>query len=363
VVDEERQPDRRHISRRDFVKGTSQAAVMTLGLGALGQQSSVFRTGRPRVVRAHDRAATSWDYRSDYYFDFIDQAVVDRMFQKALQALMGVSSTLKACHLLLPTYRSGDRIAIKINVNNHADQSNQIDATAPVLNAVLRSLIDQMGVPAVDVYVYDVSRTIPWFRIRNRVPWNVTYVQSGDSLAQMDHNAPIHFRNIPTQYCPYVLSQADHLIDLCLFKDHQYVLATMGMKNHFGTTRPSPANLHSPIHPNISDLNATPHIRHKTRLIVGDALFAIYTGGPYGQPQQWTTFPGGPTPNSIFLGLDPVATESVMIDYLIAEQVYRGIPLLSHDYLHDAMSTYGLGWHEHRDATGQYRIIDYVELG
>ena len=359
----ERQPDCRHISRRDFVKGTSQAAAgVTLGVSALGQQGSVTRTSKPRVVRAYDRAATSWDYQSNYYFDFIDQAVVDAMFLRALQTLVGGTSMIKACRALAPTYQPGDKIAIKINLNNNADQSNQIDATAPVLNAVLLALITYKGVPAGDVYVYDVSRAIPWFRIRNRVPWNVNYVQSGDSLAQADPNAPIQFRYNATQYCPYVLSQADHLIDLCLFKDHLYVLATMGMKNHFGTTRPGPSYLHSPINPNISDLNATPHIRYKTRLIVGDALFGVYTGGPYGPPQQWATFPGGPTPNSIFLGFDPVATESVMIDYLIAEQVYRGIPLLSHDYLHDAMNTHRLGWHEHRDANGHYQVIDYVEV-
>ena len=30
--------------------------------------------------------------------------------------------------------------------------------------------------------------------------------------------------------------------------------------------------------------------------------------------------------------------------------------------LHDAMNHNGLGWHEHRNANGRYRGIDYVEL-
>ncbi len=375
MANQKRHPHRWRISRRDFVRGTSQAtAGVVLGLHAYGQQVSVapvaareaatpsLRDGRPRVVRAYDGEATSWNYQSNYYFDYIDQTAVDQMFLQALEALTGASSVLQACQVLIPTYQAGDKIAIKINLNNTANQSNEIDATAPVLNALLLALITHKGVPAEDIYVYDVSRPIPTFRIRSRVPWNVNYVQSGDGLAQLDPSAPIHFRYIPTQYCPYVLSLADHLIDLCLFKDHLFVLATMGMKNHFGTTRPSPSNLHSPIDPNISDLNATPHIRSKTRLVVGDALFGVYTGGPYGEPQQWATFPGGPTPNSIFLGFDPVATESVMIDYLIAEQVHRGVPRLSHKYLHDAMVNHSLGWHEHRGANGNYQVIDYVQL-
>jgi hypothetical protein len=363
VADTEQQPDHGQISRREFVQGTSQvAAGVALGLTASGQQGPVVGASRPRVVRAFDKTATSWDYVSNYYFDFIDQAVVDRMFLKSLLVLTGEATVRAACHQAFPTYQPGDKIAIKINLNNTANQSNDIDATAPVLNAVLLALTVHLGMPPGDIYVYDVSRAIPAFRIRNRVPWSVNYVQSGDSLAQANPAAPIQFRNIATQYCPFVLTQAAHLIDLCRFKNHLYVLGTMAMKNHFGTTRPGPSYLHTPISPNLSDLNATPHIRYKTRLIVGDALFGIYSGGPYGRPQRWATFPGGPTPNSIFVGFDPVATESVMTDYLIAEQVYRGVPLLSHDYLHDAMTTHGLGYHEHRAANGSYAVIDYRQI-
>lgn len=363
MADEKKRPDCRHLSRRGFVKGTSQAAAgVALGLSAFGRQLPLSERPIPRVVRAYDRNATSWNYQASYYFDFIDQAAVDQMFISGLQALTGARSPREACQRLMPTYQAGDKIAIKINLNNNANQSNEIDATAPVLNAVLLALIVVNGVPEADIYIYDVSRAIPTYRIRNRVPWNVSYVEAGDALAQADPNAPIQFRGIGTQYCPFVLTQAAHLIDLPLFKDHLFVLATMGMKNHFGTTRPGPSYLHSPIHQNLSDLNATPHIRDKTRLIVGDALFGVYTGGPYGVPQQWATFPGGPNPNSLFLGIDPVATESVMIDYLIAEELHHGITPKSHEYLHDAMDYNGLGVHEHRDANGRYHQIEYVEL-
>ena len=363
MADDKREREGRHLSRRDFVKGTSRAAAgVALGVSALGQKTHIDPQRTPRVVRVYDQNASNWDWQSNYYFDFIDQAAVNQMFFQGLQSLTGASSARIACERLIPSYQPGDKIAIKINLNNNSNQSNEIDATAPVLNAVLLALISGLGVPAGDIYVYDVSRVIPTFRIRSRVPYAVNYVQSGDALAQSDTNAPISFRGIGTQYCPKVLTQADHLIDLPLFKDHVFVLATMGFKNHFGTTRPGPAYLHTPIHQNLSDLNATPHIRDKTRLVIADALFGVYTGGPYGVPQQWATFPGGPNPNSLFLGIDPVATESVMIDYLIAEELHHGITPKSHEYLHDAMDYNGLGVHEHRDANGRYHQIEYVEL-
>jgi hypothetical protein len=348
----------RHISRREFVKRTSKAAFgVALGMRALEESSVVppkIPRQNPRVVRTCDANATWWDYQSDYYFDFVDQSAVNRMLFQGVRALMDMGSDRKAWGKLFPGDRRDAKFAIKVNCNNYSNQTNEIDATAPSINAVLLGLIEVIGVPPENIYIYDCSRPIPAWRIRDRVLWNVNYVQSGDSLAQADNNAPIEFRGIGNQYCPYVLTQANHLIDLHLFKDHLYTLATMGFKNHFGTSRPGPQYLHVPINTNLSDLNATPQIRYKTRLIVGDALWGIYDGGPYGWPQRWSTFPGGPTPNSIFVGRDPVAIESVMIDYLIAEQEYHGIPLLSHEYLQDAM--------EHRDEDGNYQLIDYVQI-
>jgi hypothetical protein len=364
MEDRERKSACRNISRREFVKKTSKAAVgMALGLSALEKLNVPGHLrDNPRVVRAYNPDATWWDYESDYYFDFVDQEAVDRMFLDGVQVLMDTGSDFQAWSRLFPGNRRESKIAIKINCNNQSDRSNEIDATAPVINAVLLGLCETIGVLPENIYVYDCSRPVFQWRIRDRVLWEVNYVQIGDELSHTDYSAPIEFRRSITHYCPYVLTQSDYLVNLCLFKDHARVLSTMGFKNHFGTVRPDPLYLHRPIQFNLGDLNATPHIREKTRLTVGDTLWAIYDGGPSGWPQQWETFPGGPTPNSIFLGQDPVATESVMIDYLIAEQEYRGIQVINHNYLHDAMEYHGLGVHEHRNEHGEYQLIDYVQI-
>nr|NIM99636.1 DUF362 domain-containing protein [candidate division Zixibacteria bacterium] len=259
-------------------------------------------------------------------------------------------------------YNPGDKWAVKINCNNYADDSNEIDASAPVLIAVLRLLIEYLDVPPSDIYVYDASRPIPYFRIRDRIPYDINYVENGDALAKTDPMSPVTFREAFTQHLPYVVSKSQHLVNIPLFKDHMLVLSTLAFKNHFGTIRPGPSFLRNSIHYNLSDLNANTQIRGRTRLIVGDALFGIWDGGPSGWPMEWETFPGGPTPNSVFIGFDPVAHESVMVDYLTAEQVYNGVVPLPHYYLHDAMRYHRLGVHEHRDESGNYRYIDYREL-
>lgn len=354
-------PGKDGISRRDFIKKSALFGTgLVVGIDPRAERSTVGHRellDRPRIVRAHSPNATDWDYSSNYYFDFVDQDVVNDMLLQGALAL-----TRGDLGVIGHNYQPGQTWAIKINCNNYADASNEIDATAPAIIAVCNLLINEIGVEASDIVVYDTSRPIPAFRIRNRIPYDINYVESGDADAEADPMAPIIFRNISTQYLPLVVSRSQHLIDLCLFKDHLFCLSTMAFKNHFGTSRPGPQYLHSPIHENLSDLNANTQIKTKTRLIVGDALFGVWDGGPGGWPMQWDTFPGGPTPNSIFLGLDTVAHESVMIDYLIAEQEYHGVPLLSHAFLHDAMEYHGLGVHEHRKEDGHYNFIDYVEL-
>ena len=53
--------------------------------------------------------------------------------------------------------------------------------------------------------------------------------------------------------------------------------------------------------PQIAQLNASPHIKEKTRLIVCDALLGIHSGGPGGSP-QWAE-------KRLIVSTDPVAAD------------------------------------------------------
>jgi hypothetical protein len=353
------------LNRRDFIKTGAAAAAgaaVAQPFSGLKLRAAAGRDGgRPKVVRVYDDRATFWDYSSTYYFDHVNQGVVDDMLEVGVKCLTNTFTVAEAWGAIMAAYQPGDKVAVKINLNNYAGMSNEMDAIAPSINALCHGLVDIKGIPAADIRVYDCSRPIHQQRVKDRVTYGVTYVESGDALAQADYDAPVTFRNISTQYIPLVVSQSQHLINLPLFKDHFYVLATMCFKNHLGTSKPGPSSLHPSIHTNLSDFYVNPHIRDKTRLVLGDALFGLYDGGPYGEPMPWDTFPNGPTPNSLFLSFDPVAHESVMIDYLLAEQAYHGVSETSHQYLHEAMDYHGLGVHEHRDAQGNYTNIWYIE--
>jgi hypothetical protein len=171
-------------------------------------------------------------------------------------------------------------------------------------------------------------------------------------------------------YMPKVLTNAHHLINLPVFKAHQFIVHSNALKNHFGTVRYSnhlqyPVLLHgNDIQSHIVDINAHPIIAGRTRLVIADALFGagLFTReGNDRIPMPWQTFPGGATPNSLFFSQDPVAIESVVSDYIIAEQRRAGIAPFAETYLKDAAER-GLGTYERRDSEGNYSSIVYSQI-
>ena len=66
-------------------------------------------------------------------------------------------------------YQPGEKIAIKINMNNgyfepYDSEINDIDANPYVVKGLLRQLIDIVGVAQDDIYVFDASRKLmDWF--------------------------------------------------------------------------------------------------------------------------------------------------------------------------------------------------------
>ncbi|MBE0585854.1 MAG: DUF362 domain-containing protein [Desulfofustis sp.] len=138
---------------------------------------------------------------------------------------------------------------------------------------------------------------------------------------------------------------ADHIINVCLLKNHGCGV-TGAMKNHFGAIPPPfPKFLHDGLGSKsyIGDLCNTPTIREKVRLNICEAVFGNWHNNVW-CPRPWLTFPGG-TPNSILLGTDPVAFDSVLLQHITDEIEARGtdveewvwLAIKDHLFLHYAM--------------------------
>ena len=83
-----------------------------------------------RVIHVHSPNATSWDFSSGWYGDYVDQAIANDMVDQGVMALTNATTVANAWRAVLPAYVVGQKIAIKINLNNATtnDSDNVIDA-------------------------------------------------------------------------------------------------------------------------------------------------------------------------------------------------------------------------------------------
>ena len=295
-------------------------------------------------------------------------------------------------------YVSGDKIAIKINQvppwSDYGWNGSYSIASPHVVYAVVKQLIDS-GVPANDIVVYDASRNVVDMMYNKINPLGVRcgdrYGTSGRVLAVHDSSAPISFSNDPVTdplyvdplvtpyngpyYPPTFVTEAKYFINLSDMKGHSLTGVTLCGKNLFGSIynpqtiiaqsgtkgwSPGVPGLHKfiktmsistlgggsiPIERVYGEYNAFvdlmgfEHFGGKTVLYISTAL---YVGKNFNEtPNKWDTL-GSDWPSSIFMSQDPVAIDSVGVDFLRNEptlllggglHVVRGD---SDNYLHEA---------------------------
>ena len=328
-----------------------------------------------------------------------NQEVIETMFSDGITSLAGTSCESTAWDLLFKDYNKnhgkgdvgytpGEKIAIKINLNNcwnpisyiddYKREDNERDAHPDVVKALLNKLVYVVGVEEQDITVYDASRPMPdWFfdPVHAAFP-NVHYVDAmagapGRELATPSDTL-FYFSDGTIRTLPTCVVDSEYLINMPLLKQHPINHGvTLSGKNLFGTFIEPVVDLH-PYHESgqivgnpapQTDLFASEELGGKTLLYIGDGLYAtlhdhrtIFWFHMYPFNDDWT--------NSLFFSQDPVAIDSVMYDFLHTE---GPIPIEgSQNYLHQAAEpapeTYdpendgvflneSLGVHEHWDTT------------
>jgi len=384
------------LTRRDFIKKAAFAgAGLAVGGGLLTRldtqaQESVkiylplilkAPTPSNRVVHVHDSNATYWDFGSNYYGNYVRQDVVNNMVDQGVMALKGAGSVAQAWDTLFKAvntdgYQSGQKIAIKVNLNNAFqcnDSDNAIDALIHPVNAIVRGL-KQIGVAERDICVYEAVRQIPDRFVAGCLYPNVQFFSgcrqppgssSNDPDALVTFNPPSGPAPSPLRI-PDVLINAAYLINMPIMKTHDSAGVSLSFKNHFGTIS-NPGSLHDYIFPGWSrfstgyspliEIYQNPHVGTKTILTIGDGLFGAWAGYT-SPPSRWTTF-GNAAPNSLFFATDPVAIDCVMYDFLAAETTIKA----NADSYLSVAANIGLGVFEHGAPWGSgYSTIDYVKI-
>jgi hypothetical protein len=340
--------------------------------------------GGHKVVHVHAASATSWDFSTGWYGNYVNQNVVNNMVDEGVKQLTGQSSVATAWGTIISGYSSGKAIAIKVNFNNSQcdDTDNLIDALVQPVNGVIKGL-KTIGVQEQDIWIYDAIRSISTrFKSGCLYPQVHFFDPGCGESATFSSNQPdaqITFGDsrLTARKVTDVIVNATYLINMPIIKDHGISGVTLGFKNHFGSInqimRSGEDDLHYYIAPDDSshyrstynpllDIYQNPNIRNKTRLIIGDGLYGAFGGTTNNTPPtRWQTF-GNHASNSLFFALDAVAIDCVMLDILDAEPGYHPQRPEAEDYLRLA-SQAGIGIFERGNPwSSGYSQINYQKF-
>ncbi len=343
-----------------------------------------------RVSWVHDRSATKWDGSSNYWYSDsnTDQTVVNRMFDNVVCSVANQNNVSSAWDALFKYfnnnngngnkgYTPGEKIAIKVNLNNKYS-GNMIDASPHMVYAVLNHLVNVVGVKQSDITVFDSSRTnIEPIRSRCRGSFpNVIYNDTSLRENSITYSKSITSSNSRKLGTPAV--NAKYLINMAILKRHGMpkdnwiesngnTAITLCGKNLVGTTGDI-KSLHNDLrdwndsgasYNPIVDLMGSKNLGGKTVLYIVDGL---YSGNLWNsKPQKWSGAPfNNHWPSSIFVSQDPVAIDSVGLDFMrsqwtlmknadnyLHEAAQIDAPPSGTTYKPDGVKLKSLGVHEH----------------
>ncbi|MCP4655620.1 MAG: DUF362 domain-containing protein [bacterium] len=343
-----------------------------------------------RVVWVHDPAATDWEGpgRGHWWESrHTNQRAVARMMGRAIVALTGEPTSATAWDRLFRHfndthgrgdrgYQPGEKIVVKVNlvgaifhpnwggVNPDTyDLVNKVDYmnTSPqMIIALLRQLVKVVGVDQADIVVGDPLSYFPnqYYDLCHKEFPNVRYLDYAGRFGRTRverSSVPLYWSNHPQgieqDYLPRTFAEADYLINMANLKSHDGLAGvTLCAKNHYGSLIRWPAeggyyDLHADLPINVPgmghyrplvDLLGHAHLGGKTLLYLIDGLYAGRHAAD-DWPIRWSSSPfHGDWTSSLFASQDPVAIDSVGLDFLRTE--WDDAPHWSgtEDYLHEA---------------------------
>lgn len=360
-----------------------------LVLGEAHAVNAPIGTGRGihpgRVVWVHDPGATNWEGPGNERWwegDHTDQAAVDRMLSRALCALTGERGDGAAWDKLFrhhnkergkgdAPYKPGEKIVIKVNFvgliwrEGGVDETtyklkewreNYMNTSPQAIIALMRQLT-AAGVAEADLTLCDCLAYLAdeYYAILSAAFPKARYVdhtgRDGRTAAK-DSTEPLYWSCRPEgrrqDYVPTCFAEAEYVINLANLKAHTAAGVTLCAKNHCGSFVRWPVQEgYFDMHPSafaagegkyrmLVDLMGHAHLGGKTVLCLLDGL---YSGKhPIDRaPSKWRSAPfDGDWTSSLFASQDPVAIDSVGLDFLRAE--WSDFPHKSgaDDYLHEA---------------------------
>ena len=359
-----------------------------------GRVSWVWNPGatNPSCANLPLSAALSEDKYDAWFMDKnTNQEIVDKMLADGLCSISGKKNAADAWDSIFRYhnlkrgkgdvgYKTGEKIYLKLNrtaasgaINReYIRQKDQplalaFETSPQIVHAMLRQLVNVAGVSQESIFVGDAMRNLyqdEYLKYYAEFP-KVNYlssfgntsgrIKSGESASDLifysDRKSIMREAGSDKLYS--VMEEIEYLINLPAMKGHSLAGITLCAKNHFGThVRPSAAHLL----PGLNTARNRKGYGHYRVLVdimgnkyTGDKnlfyiLDALWCGSNWnGLPVKFLMPPfNNHWSSSLMLSLDPVAIESVAVDFLRTEfsNPEHTVPYISEpgvdDYLHQA---------------------------
>ena len=310
-------------SRREFVRKATlgAAALATSPAISLCAETTVPDSGKVFVVHHKDVCPIVDEYRP------ADVKIVQLMVKEAMLR-MGIGKDVgEIVRCWCPSGKTPETARVKIKFNG---TRGRFPSHPGVVNGVVRLLIDEGGIKPENIHVYEncpknfgeddrpPSFGTPFAGGKNREP-GVVYshlkAPDGVDMPNSNYRSDVRvdlgdgtFKEYTVWYWEALDKDTDILINIASLKRHiglpRFTTATLSMKNHYGSIR-DPYRHHGPdIGEKIAAVNMAKPIREKQRLIVIDALYAMYTQGPERGKMKYGI-------NKLLVARDSVATDYV----------------------------------------------------
>lgn len=343
-----------------------------------------------RVSWAYDLSACTWDKNSNYWWSerYNDQEKISALLEKTVCNVAGAKRIADAWDTLFKYhnkngegYKAGEKIAIKLNLNNNGN-SNAIDASPQSVYALLDQLVNSYKVQQSDIILCDPARENKITAVKNYCSKEFPNVVYNTNLGGFTQVLQLAKSSAVERSISNAILNSKYLITLAILKrhctpsrswgtdgvDYGNASVTLIFKSSWGIIGGKRSSMHPLLrdwksnmnsYSVLTDIYASKHINGKTVLCILDGL---YTGDRWNsKPRKWSIPPfNNHYPSSIFVSQDPVALESVGFDFLRAEMdLVKNADLTLHEaaladnppsgtqYRPDGVKVSSLGVHEH----------------
>ncbi len=300
-------------SRRDFLTTATAAAGASVLAGGL-------LVGRPAPVQAAKAAKITKGHVvqiSDERMTAKDKPVVEiasKMLDRAMQEFTGKK---KAADAWASLFTAKDKVGIKINCLGKPCMST----TPEVVKAIIAGLT-AAGVPEGNIIVFDLfpsHMAMSRYRLGTD-PKGVRY------LAHRKYGFAEEWTKHPSGKVKLAkaLLEVDKVVSVPIIKDHAISGVTCALKNMaFGCVNNPEAHHRNGCDPGIANIYNLPEIKDRTSLIVLDAAFLQYDGGPQCKPAARVAH------NTLMVTTDAVALDKLVWEELDARRKVKRLPALA----------------------------------